>query len=181
MRFTPTAIPGVVVIELEPHADERGYFARVHCPDEFASAGHPFVPVQTSLSRNHAVRTLRGMHYQERPYGESKLVRVARGRVYDVALDLRADSPTYLQWTAEELSADNGRALLVPEGVAHGFLTLEPNTDILYQIDRAFEASRGRAVRWNDPAFGINWPDEPAVISPTDAELPDFQEKRSNA
>ena len=135
MHFSPTEISGVVVVDLVRQSDERGHFARAHCPAEFAAAGHPFVPVQTSLSHNHAVHTLRGMHYQEPPYGESKLVRVVRGRVYDVALDLRPKSPTYLRWTAADLSADNGRALLIPEGVAHGFLTLESDTDILYQID----------------------------------------------
>ena len=174
MRFEPTGIEGVVIIELEAKADERGYFARAHCPDEFAAAGYPFMPVQTSLSRNDALHTLRGMHYQTRPHAESKLVRVVKGRIHDVALDLRPDSATFLQSIATELSADNGRALLIPEGVAHGFLTLEPDSDILYQIDRAFESGHGRAVRWNDPAFTIAWPAEPAVISPADAHLPDF-------
>ena len=178
MRFEPTSIPGVVVVELEPHVDDRGYFARAHCPEEFAAAGAPFVPVQTSLSRNHAAGTLRGMHYQARPYGEAKLVRVVRGRIHDVVLDLRPESPTYLRWTAAELSADNGRALLIPEGVAHGFLTLEPDSDILYQIDRMFEPGHGRAVRWNDPAFAIDWPSAPDMISPADANLPDFAVER---
>ena len=177
MRYEPTPIPGVVVVELEPHVDDRGFFARAHCPDEFAAAGFPFVPVQTSLSRNHAAHTLRGMHYQARPHGEAKLVRVVRGRIHDVALDLRAESPTFLRWTAAELSADNGRALLIPEGVAHGFLTLDPDCDILYQIDRAFTPGHGRAVRWNDPAFAIDWPAAPDVISPADADLPDFVER----
>lgn len=178
MRFEPTPIPGVMIVELEPHADERGFFARAHCAEEFAAAGHPFVPVQTSLSRNHAARTLRGMHYQAPPHGESKLVRVVRGRIYDVALDLRPESPTFLGWTATELSADNGRALLIPEGVAHGFLTLEPGSDILYQIDRPYRPGHGRAVRWNDPAFAIDWPAAPDVISPADAGLPDFAMER---
>lgn len=174
MKFETTALPGVVVIELEPFNDDRGYFARAHCPVEFASAGYPFNPVQTSLSHNRSVRTLRGMHYQLPPYGEAKLVRVVRGRVHDVALDLRPGSPTYLEWTAAELSAENGRALLIPQGVAHGFLTLEPDSDILYQIDRAFEPGHGMAVRWNDPAFAIDWPARPDAISAADANLPDF-------
>ena len=177
MRFEQTSIPGVVVVELEPHADERGFFARAHCPDEFAAAGHPFVPVQTSLSRNLAARTLRGMHYQPRPHGEAKLVRVVRGRIHDVALDLRPESPSYRCWAAAELSAENGRALLIPEGVAHGFLTLEPDSDILYQIDRIFTPGHGKGVRWNDPAFAIEWPGRPDVISPADASLPDFVER----
>lgn len=174
MRFEPTSIPGVVVVELEPHGDDRGYFARAHCPEEFSAAGCPFVPVQSSLSRNHAARTLRGMHYQPVPHGEAKLVRVVRGRIYDVALDLRPRSEAFGRWTAAELSADNGRALLIPEGVAHGFMTLEPESDILYMIDRMFVAGHGRAVRWNDPAFAIDWPAAPEVISPADAGLPDF-------
>ena len=178
MRFEPTSIPGVVIVELEPHADDRGYFARAYCPDEFVAAGFPFTPVQSSLSRNHAVRTLRGMHYQPASHGEAKLVRVVRGRIYDVALDLRPDSPTRLQWTATELSADNGRALLIPEGVAHGFLTLEPDSDIFYMIDRMFVPGHGRGVRWNDPAFAIDWPAAPDVISPADADLPDFITER---
>lgn len=174
MKFEATVIPGVVIIELDPFSDDRGYFARAHCPVEFASAGHPFNPVQTSISHNRSAHTLRGMHYQPPPHGEAKLVRAMRGRVYDVALDLRPDSPTYLQWTARELSADNGRALLIPEGVAHGFLTLEPDSDILYQIDRPFEPGYGKAVRWNDPAFAIEWPAMPDAISAADADLPDF-------
>jgi dTDP-4-dehydrorhamnose 3,5-epimerase len=174
MRFEPTSIPGVAIVELEPHADDRGYFARAYCPEEFAAAGFPFAPVQSSLSHNHAARTLRGMHYQLAPYGEAKLVRVVRGRIYDVALDLRPDSPTRLRWTATELSAENGRAMLIPEGVAHGFLTLEPDSDIFYMIDRMFVPGHGQSVRWNDPAFAIDWPTAPDVISPADANLPDF-------
>lgn len=174
MRFQSTDIPGVVIIELDAHVDDRGFFARTYCPHEFANAGYPFVPMQTSLSRNYSAHTLRGMHYQVPPYGESKLVRVVSGRVHDVALDLRLGSPTYLRWTATELSAANGRAILIPAGVAHGFMTLEPDTDILYQIDRAYEPGHGQAVRWNDPAFAIEWPAVPAVISATDAALPDF-------
>lgn len=173
MRFAPTAIDGVTVVELDPSTDERGAFARLHCPDEFAAAGHPFVPAQTSLSRNTAARTLRGMHYEAPPRAEVKLVRVTRGAIFDVAVDLRRDSPTYLKWTGAELSADNGRALLIGAGMAHGFITLEPDTDVLYQIDRMFEAGHGRGVRWNDPAFGIVWPAQPMVISERDATYPD--------
>lgn len=174
MFFNRTTISGVIVVELEPETDDRGYFARAHCPAEFAAAGYPFTPVQTSLSRNNATRTLRGMHYQSAAHSETKLVRVVRGRIHDVALDMRAESPTYLQWTSAELSAENGRALLIPGGVAHGFITLEPGSDILYQIDRVFAPGHGLAVRWNDPAFAIEWPFMPDVISNHDANLPDF-------
>ncbi|MFL5295265.1 MAG: dTDP-4-dehydrorhamnose 3,5-epimerase [Phenylobacterium sp.] len=175
MRFAPTVIGGVVVVDIEPRADERGAFARLHCPDEFAAAGHPFSPVQTSLSRNPRAGTLRGLHYQPAPHAETKLVRAVRGRMFDVAVDLRRGSATYLRWVGEELSAENGRALLIPEGVAHGFLTLEPDTDILYQISPAFEPGHEAGVRWNDPAFGIAWPAEPRSISERDANYPDLE------
>jgi dTDP-4-dehydrorhamnose 3,5-epimerase len=173
MRFEPTAIAGVTVVELDPARDDRGFFARLHCPDEFAAAGHPFTPVQTSLSRNDAAFTLRGLHLEAAPHEEAKLVRVTRGRIFDVAVDLRPDSPTYLQWTGAELSAETGRALLIGRGMAHGFLTLEPDTDVIYQIDRMFEPGHGRGARWNDPAFGILWPATPQVISDRDATYPD--------
>jgi len=175
MRFSQTEIAGAVLVEIEPREDERGGFARLHCPDEFAAAGHPFQPAQTSLSRNPQAGTLRGMHYQPAPHAETKLVRVVRGRIFDVALDLRPGSPTYRRWTSAELSADNARALLIPEGVAHGFLTLEPDTDVLYQIDPAFRPGHEAGVRWDDPAFGIAWPAAPALISPRDATYPDHR------
>ncbi|CAN7205268.1 dTDP-4-dehydrorhamnose 3,5-epimerase family protein [Phenylobacterium sp. LjRoot219] len=175
MRFTATEIAGVVVVELEPRSDERGAFARLHCPDEFAAAGHPFVPAQTSLSRNPHLGTLRGMHYQPDPYGEVKLVRCVRGRIFDVAVDLRPDSPTHRRWTAAELSAETGRALLVPEGVAHGFLTLEPDCDVLYQISPLYQPGREAGVRWDDPTFAIAWPAQPQVISPRDAAYADYR------
>lgn len=174
MRFTPTPIAGVVIVDVEAARDDRGFFARLHCPDEFAAAGHPFAPQQTSLSRNDAAGTLRGMHYEMGGHAEAKLVRVTRGRAYDVAVDLRPDSPTHRQWTAAELSGETARAILIPRGVAHGFLTLEPGTDVLYQIDRIFEPGHGLGVRWNDPAFAIDWPAAPEVISARDASYRDY-------
>lgn len=174
MRFTPTAIDGVVIVDLEPVSDERGFFARMHCPEAFAAAGYPFTPQQTSLSRNTHAGTLRGMHYEASPHEEAKLVRVMRGRIFDVAVDLRPGSPTFRQWTGAELSADDGRALLIGEGMAHGFITLEADTDVMYQINRIFEPGHGRGARWNDPAFGIEWPATPQVISQRDAAYPDF-------
>ena len=173
MRFTATENDGVVIVDLDVIADERGSFSRLHCPDEFTAVGHPFAPVQTSLSRNASARTLRGMHYEAEPHSEAKLVRATRGAIFDVAVDLRTDSPTYLRWTGAELSAANGRALLIGKGMAHGFITLEDDTDVLYQIDRMFEPGHGRGVRWNDPAFGIAWPGAPLVISERDATYPD--------
>jgi dTDP-4-dehydrorhamnose 3,5-epimerase len=173
MRFTPSGIDGVLVVDIDPRSDERGAFARLQCPDEFAAAGHPFTPAQTSLSRNPHAFTLRGMHYQPAPHAEVKLVRAVRGRIFDVAVDLRPASPTYRRWTAQELSADNGRAMLIGEGIAHGFLTLEPDTDVLYQIAPKFEPGHEAGVRWDDPAFAIAWPQAPALISPRDAAYPD--------
>jgi dTDP-4-dehydrorhamnose 3,5-epimerase len=175
MRFTATELPGVVVVDAEPRTDERGAFARLHCPDEFAAAGHPFAPAQTSLSRNPRPLTLRGLHYQRAPHAETKLVRCVRGRIFDVAVDLRPGSPAYRRWTAAELSADNARALLIPEGVAHGFLTLEPDSDVLYQIAPTFTPGHEAGVRWDDPAFGVAWPARPALMSQRDATYPDYR------
>lgn len=174
MRFVPTPIAGVVRVEAEPHSDDRGLFARLHCPEEFAAAGLAFAPAQTSVSRNPRAGTLRGMHYQGAPHAETKLVRVTAGRVFDVAVDLRPDSPTYRQWTGCELSAENLTALYIAEGVAHGFLTLEPDTDVLYQIAPAYRPGHDAGVRWDDPAFAIAWPASPALISERDAGYPDF-------
>ena len=174
MRFVPTPIAGVVRIEAEPHVDDRGLFARLHCPEEFAAAGIDFAPAQTSLSRNPTSGTLRGMHFQAAPHAETKLVRVTRGRVFDVAVDLRPDSPTYRQWTGAELSAENLVGLYIGEGIAHGFLTLEPDTDVVYQIAPAYRPGHDAGVRWDDPTFGIAWPMAPVLISARDAGYPDF-------
>lgn len=172
MRFLATGIEGVVRAEAEARTDERGAFARLHCPEEFAAAGRPFEPAQTSLSRNTAAHTLRGLHYQAAPYAETKLVRVVRGRIFDVAVDLRPDSPTFRRWVAAELSAAAMDALLIPEGVAHGFLTLEPDTDVLYQIAPAYRPGHEAGVRWDDPALAIDWPAAPKVISERDRAWP---------
>ena len=175
MRFSPTAIAGVTLVDLDLVTDDRGGFARLHCPEEFAQGGHPFVPVQTSLSRNSKALTLRGLHYEHAPREEAKLVRVMRGRIFDVAVDLRPASPTYCQWTGVELSAANGRALLIGRGMAHGFLTLEDESDVLYQIDQMYQPGFGQGARWNDPAFGIVWPAAPQVMSGRDASYPDLK------
>ena len=174
MKFVPTPIAGVVRVEAEPHTDDRGLFARLHCPEEFAAAGIDFAPAQTSLSRNPKAGTLRGMHFQAAPHAEAKLVRVTRGRVFDVAVDLRPDSPTYRQWTGAELSAENLVGLYIGAGMAHGFLTLEPDTDVVYQIAPAYRPGHDAGVRWDDPAFGIAWPMAPVLISARDAGYPDF-------
>jgi dTDP-4-dehydrorhamnose 3,5-epimerase len=177
MRFSPTGIDGVVLVGPEPAADERGFFARLHCPDEFAAAGHPFEPAQTSLSRNTAALTLRGLHYQAPPHAEVKLVRVTRGRAFDVVVDLRPESPTHRRWVGVELSAEAANAVLIGEGLAHGFLTLEPDTDVVYQIAPRYQAGHDRGVRWDDPAFAIRWPAEPQVISPRDAAYADYRDR----
>jgi dTDP-4-dehydrorhamnose 3,5-epimerase len=175
VKFTPTELAGVMRISLQPIADPRGFFARLHASDEFAAAGAPFVPVQTSLSRNDTAHTLRGMHFQAPPHAEGKLVRVVRGGLYDVVVDLRRDSPSFKRWIAATLTADNGEALLIPAGCAHGFLTLEDATDVLYQIDRPYEPGHARGLRYDDPALAIAWPAAPRVIAPADLAWPALQ------
>jgi dTDP-4-dehydrorhamnose 3,5-epimerase len=172
MRFLPTVLPGVTIVEPEPVSDARGHFTRLSCPDEFARAGIAFVPTQTSLSFNRARHTLRGMHYCLEP--EAKLVRCTRGRIFDIAVDLRRDSATFRRWFGLELDPVRAHALYVPSGVAHGFLSLEPDSDVLYQIDRRYRPGFDAGVRWNDPQFAIDWPAVPAVIDPRDRDFPDF-------
>ncbi len=174
MKFQATALPGVFVVEPEPQADARGYFSRLYSPEEFAAAGIGFKPMQTSLSRNVEQYTLRGLHYRLKPHDEAKLVCVTRGSIYDVVVDLRPDSAAFGRWVAFDLDARSLRAVYVPEGCAHGFLTLEPDTDVLYQIDRIYVPGFDRGYRWNDPALNIQWPAEPAVISDVDRRWPDF-------
>lgn len=178
MKICKTGILDVHLVKPEPAADERGTFARLYCPDAFAAAGIVFSPVQVNLSRNSAARTLRGMHYQDPPRAEAKLVHVTRGAIFDVAIDLRHDSPTFLRWVGVKLNALDMAALFVPEGCAHGFLTLEPSTDVLYHMNRKFEPGWGRGLRWDDPAFAIDWPLRPAVITKRDACYPDFELSR---
>lgn len=172
MKFLPTDLPGVMRIAPEPIRDERGFFARLFCPVEFAAAGCAFAPVQMSLSRNTSAYTLRGLHYQAAPFAEGKIVRATRGSVYDVVVDLRPASPTYRRSTAAILSAENGEALLIPEGCAHGFLTLENDVDVLYQIDRLHAPGHARGLRYDDPALAIAWPAAPRVIAPADLAWP---------
>lgn len=175
MRFTETRIAGVFVIDVEPVEDDRGFFARTWCADEMRAKGLCDTVAQTSYSQNKRKGTLRGMHYQRDPYGEHKVVSCIRGRIWDVALDLRPLSPTYLQWVAEELTEHNHRSLYIPPGCAHGMQTLEDDTIVAYKITPSYVASHAAGVRWNDPAFGITWPmpDEP-ILSPRDRAMPDF-------
>lgn len=174
LLFHPTTLSGVVLVEPKPARDERGYFARVFCEEEFSRAGLESRFEQSSLSRNVQVGTLRGMHYQAAPHAEAKFVRCTRGAIFDVALDLRIGSPTFGRWIGQVLSAENGLGFYVPAGCAHGFQTLEPDTDVFYQITPSFTAGLGRGVRWNDPAFGIDWPIANPIISERDRIYPDF-------
>jgi dTDP-4-dehydrorhamnose 3,5-epimerase len=158
MRFNETPIPGAVVVELDRHDDERGFFARVWDPDELDHAGLIPALAQASLSRSTRAGTLRGMHFQQHPHEEAKLVRCVRGAIFDVVLDLRPNSPSYLGWYGIRLDHQAARALYVPEGCAHGFQTLEPDTDVLYLISYRYVPEASTGVRWDDPAFGIEWP-----------------------
>lgn len=178
MRIEPTAIEGCVVVHPERFEDERGYFARAWDRDVFDRLGLNPEMVQCSLSYNRLGGTLRGMHYQAAPYAEAKLVRCTRGAIWDVCLDLRPDSPTFRQWHGETLSADNGVALYVPEGCAHGFLTLDDDSEVFYMITAPYAPEAGRGVRYDDPAFGIAWPGEVRVINGRDAAYPDVQPPR---
>jgi len=174
MRFVPTQVAGAYVVEPEVHADERGAFARTFCAEHFAAQGlathYPQCNVSTNLRRG----TLRGLHFQADPHGEAKLVRASQGRVYDVALDLRPASPSYLQWAAVELDSARHNAFYIPEGCAHGFLTLEQDSALFYQMSTPYAPAFARTVRWDDPAFGIEWPFAPTIISARDAACPDF-------
>jgi dTDP-4-dehydrorhamnose 3,5-epimerase len=174
MIFTPTRLEGATLIDPDPTMDERGFFARTFCRDEFAKHGIHFTIVQSSISSNAKRGTLRGMHYQAAPHQEAKLVSCTMGRIYDVIIDVRQDSSTFLQWLAVELTVDNHRMLYIPEGFAHGFQTLEHNTCVSYHMSEPYHPASARGVRWNDPAFGIEWPDDERLISARDQSLPDW-------
>ncbi len=175
MIFTPTAIAGVVVVEPERQEDDRGFFARTFCAEEFAAHGLATSYVQASISFNARAGTLRGMHFQAAPHEEAKLVRCTRGAVHDVVLDLRRGSPTFLRSIGLELSAENRRTLSIAPGLAHGFLTLTDGAEVFYQMSERYDPENARGVRWNDPAFGIAWGGEVRVISDRDAGYPDFE------
>lgn len=174
VKLAETELPGTFIIDIVRIEDERGFFARSFCADEFRDHGLENGIVQCSMSYNRQKGTLRGMHYQAAPHEEAKVVRCVRGAVFDVALDLRPSSAMYRRWMAVELSADNRRALYVPKGVAHGFQTLVDNTELYYEITERFAPEASRGVRWNDPAFGIEWPIGDPILSPRDAVYPDF-------
>jgi dTDP-4-dehydrorhamnose 3,5-epimerase len=174
MQFSETRLPGVYVIELEKIRDDRGYFARCWCKEEFAAEGLKVGMVQMNAGLSYRRGTLRGMHFQLPPYGEVKLIRCDRGAIYDVIIDLRPDSPTYCQWFAAELSEDNGSMIYAPEGCAHGYQTLVDNSQMSYMTTQVYQRDYARGVRFDDPAFGIRWPLEATVISLNDRNWPDF-------
>lgn len=181
MRFVEQRLPGVYVIELEPHVDERGFFARSFCEQELAKAGlHTHYP-QGNTSWNTKRHTLRGMHYQAAPHGEVKIVSCTAGAILDVIVDLRADSPTRLQWLAVELTPTNRMQLYIPKGFGHGFLTLADNTEVMYRMGTTYVAELARGFRYDDPSIGIAWPAKPAVISQRDATYPDLAKDVADA
>lgn len=174
MIFHQTKLAGVYEIELERKHDQRGFFARSWCQDEFAAHGLDPALVQCNVSFNAHRGTLRGMHFQAAPHAENKLIRCTKGSIYDVVVDLRPGSPTFRQWIGAVLSADNRDMLYVPEGCGHGFLTLSNDSEVFYQMSAFYNAEAARGFRWNDPAFGIAWPGEVKVVSERDQTYPDF-------
>ncbi len=174
MKFIETKLKGAFVIELEKIEDERGFFARSWCEKEFAESGLNPNLVQCNISFNRKKGTLRGMHYQAKPYREAKLVRCTKGAIYDVILDLRSDSPTFKQWVAVELTSENRKMLYIPEGLAHGFETLEDDTEVFYQMSEFYHPEVAKGVRWNDTAFDIRWMESQPIISEKDKSYADF-------
>lgn len=174
MRFTKTKLPGVVLIDLKTIEDERGFFARYFCKREYAEQGLDNEIVQINNSFNLKRGTLRGMHYQSAPCGEVKVVRCIAGALYDVVIDLRRGSPTYLQWLGVELTAKNRTMLYVPKGFGHGFMTTADNTEALYLVTEYYTPGHEGGIRWDDPRFAIRWPFPPQVVSEKDGSWPDF-------
>ena len=174
MIFTETDLKGAFVVEPERLADERGFFARTWCEREFQAHIGKVRFVQCNISFNIRRGTLRGMHYQASPFEEARLVRCAMGAIYDVIIDLRPNSKSFKKWFAIELTAEDRRMLYVPKGFAHGFVTLQDRTEVFYQMSEFFRPEYARGVRWNDPAFGVDWPVEVRVMSQRDRDFPDF-------
>ena len=176
MIFTETHLKDAYIIDLKKIEDDRGFFARAYCQNEFAEHNLQLNWVQANQAFSKKRGTLRGLHFQDAPYAEAKLMRCIRGAMFDVIVDLRSDSPSYLQWLGVELSAENRRALLVPEGFAHGYLTLEDNTEAFYPTSQFYTPQAEGGVRWNDPAFGIEWPFvDNLIITKKDQNWPDYE------
>ena len=176
MRFTKSKVDGAFIIELEKFEDERGFVAYAWSEKEFLEQGISTKFLEMIMSYNIRKGTLRGMHFQNKPFAQAKLVRCTNGAIYDVAIDLRPDSRTYKKWDAIELTARNRRMFYIPEGCAHGFQTLEDETEVLYQISTVYSPDNAGGVRWNDPAFGIEWPEDERTIIGRDRDYPDFRE-----
>ena len=174
MLFTETRLKGAYLIDVERHTDERGFFGRSWCREDFEARGLDPQLVQCNISFNEKQGTVRGMHYQTDPYQESKLVRCTMGALYDVIIDLRSDSATFAHWLAVELTSENRRGLYIPRGFAHGFQTLSDNTEVFYQMSEFYHPEAARGVRWDDPAFCIEWPIKTLVISEKDQRYPDW-------
>ncbi|WP_291197249.1 dTDP-4-dehydrorhamnose 3,5-epimerase [Hyphomonas sp.] len=174
MKFHPTTLKDAVLIELERRGDDRGFFARTFCADEFAANGLPTEFVQQNMSYSATKGTIRGMHFQRAPHAEDKLIRCLRGAIVDIILDLRPDSPTYKRWEAFELNEENKRQLLVPKGFAHGFQTVSDHVEVTYLVSSRYNGAAEGGVRWNDPAFGITWPLAPTEMSDKDKKWADF-------
>jgi dTDP-4-dehydrorhamnose 3,5-epimerase len=174
MKMKALDLPDAVVVELEPHADERGFFARTWCAREFEDAGLPSAIAQTNLSQTRQRGAIRGLHYQRPPSREGKIVRCVRGGIFDVIVDIRPDSKAFLEHAGVELTAINRLALYIPPGFAHGFQTLEPDTEVWYQMTDFYQPGLGGGLRWNDPELGIEWPLEPSTMNERDATYPDL-------
>lgn len=181
MIFLETELPGAFAIDLERRDDERGFFARAWCEEEFRDNGLSTRVVQCNVAFNHTRGTLRGMHFQEAPHAEVKVIRCTRGGIFDVIIDLRPESETFTRWIGVELTDDNRRMLYVPAGFAHGYQTLEDDTETFYQVSEFYAPHAEGGVRWNDPAFGIDWPLEVTIVSEKDTRWPDFQPAPSAA
>ncbi|MFC5469722.1 dTDP-4-dehydrorhamnose 3,5-epimerase [Cohnella suwonensis] len=175
MNFKEISLNGVFVIEIDPIEDERGFFARSWCKEEFIEHGVHLDFVQCNISYNKKKGTLRGMHFQAKPYEEAKLVRCTRGAIYDVIIDLRPDSNTFKRWAAVELTSENRKMLLVPAGFAHGFQTLEDDTEVFYHMSEYYHSESAGGIRWDDPVFKMKWPLIDPIISCKDKEYPNFK------
>jgi dTDP-4-dehydrorhamnose 3,5-epimerase len=175
VKFIETELKGAFIIEPERAEDERGFFARTFCVQEFSAHGLDPAVVQCNISYNQRRGTLRGLHYQVPPHAEARLVRCTAGAVYDVVVDIRPDSPTFKRWLGVELSVENRKMFYVPEGYAHGFQTLTDGTELFYQMSKAYAPLAARGIRWDDPAIGISWPMKPLVVSARDRSYPALQ------
>lgn len=181
MIFTPTPLPGALLVETQRHEDARGHFMRTYCEREFAAQGLPTRMVQSNASLTHHAGTLRGMHFQAAPCAEDKLVRCAHGAIWDVIIDLRPDSPAWCRWFGVELSAANGRMLFIPKGFAHGYVTLADDVLVDYQMSEFFDPDAADGVRYDDPAFGIAWPVPIVMMSDKDRAWPDYRPRSAGS